>query len=255
MLVVFLLWLTVFVWRPLWAGSFLAALGLQEMWKERVVEATASRQALIEKNMLLQEQVLSLQQGDRVSAAYRQAYVDLYKTALGAQDETVAEVVLRPPVSPYDYYVINRGLQEGVVENSLVVAGGYYTLGFVSQTSDHAARVDLFSRPGRVFTVSVDGVLYRARGQGGGVVHVELPRFYQNTTENLVVRVPGAGPYLLGWIEDISFYPQDSVVIGMVTLGENIFEQELVRVTNLIYQNEDTLEALLHSDFDEETAY
>ena len=205
------------------------------------------------ENTLLKEHITALEEGTVVAGAYRDAYMDLYRKVNGAENELAAEVLLRPPVSAYDYYLINKGTHHGVSEQSFVVAGGYYTLGFVSHSSEYQSQVALFSRPGNDFIVSVDGSLYRARGQGGGVVHVELPRVYRNKEVPLAVRIPGAGPYLLGWVQDISFDPQDSMVIGIVSLGENIFEQEIVRVSDLVYQDQETLADIIDISPDEET--
>lgn len=72
---------------------------------------------------------------------------------LGARTEAtpgvLAGVLARPPVSPYDVLVVDRGTKDGVSTGALVYGAGGVPLGTVAAATQNSSRVLLYSSPGK----------------------------------------------------------------------------------------------------------
>ena len=194
----------------------------------------------------LEERTLALE-----LATYNQRLVKELLSENKREDDTTAQVLLRPPYSAYDHFILNVGHNDRVREQQLITRGGQFAMGYISEVGREHARAVLFSAPGEEMLVSVDGNLYEARGEGGGSISVRLPRNFRDN-ERSVVSLPGAGSYIIGFLETTSFEPQDSYVRGVVSMPFNIFESDWVTVTQDQYQSQQNLEGLVKL-LDEET--
>ena len=246
-LVVFFLLMSLFV-RPVWFETFTAWVGLNHYVHSTVTVPFVDKQTLLRENSLLRNQLQTKSVSQRLVQEHQRLYHALWNDASGIkQNALLAEILLRPPYAAYDYYLINQGINDGVMVNQLVVAAGQYVLGYIDQVTDQYSRVKLFSSSDVNFMVSIDGVLYPAEGDGGGVVHIRLPRDFRDT-EAQIVRLPGGGPYVLGILETTAFRPQDSFVLGIMDMPVNIFQQEWVVVTPYVYTDHQNLEQLFNEE-------
>jgi len=92
---------------------------------------------------------------------------------------TLAGVLLRPPVVPYDTLLVDVGANNGVQVGDKVAAGGTVLLGTVSEVYTTTARVRLLSAPGNTY----EGLLWvkdktiplTVEGQGGGSMRAQIP--------------------------------------------------------------------------------
>jgi cell shape-determining protein MreC len=126
--------------------------------------AVAAQNALTEQNRTLSAKVADL------------------TALLGSRTEAppgiVAAVLARPPVSPYDELVLDAGEAEGVREGAAVYGNGGVPLGIVASVTAHAARVALYSAPGRE-TPALAGaarVPFTLVGAGAGAFTASVPR-------------------------------------------------------------------------------
>lgn len=245
---VFLVLIVVIVAAPSVFGVFAQWIGISSWWEESVAAALTSRKELVEENQSLRALVARAETTQELASFYQGQYQEMYQHYTGLDESVVtgAEVLLRPPYSAYDYLVLNAGSLDGVVRDQFVVAEGQYVVGYIDAVTPGYSRVALFSAPREEVLVSVEGNLYPARGQGGGVSYIRLPRSFTDSTEQ-VVRMPGAGPYTMGLLETASFRPQDSYVTGVLTMPVNLFALERVSVVALEYTNQ----AQLEEEFDE----
>ena len=219
--------------RPWWLEHFFGLLDIRGLWQERVVLLWQSKQELEEENQFLREQILRSSVALTLSEYNQRTLQELL--ALDAQT-VPAQVLLRPPYSAYDYYVLNQGADEGVALTQLVVVGGQYLVGYIDEVTPGHSRARLFSAPRETFLVSIEGILYPAEGEGGGTVSIRLPRNFRDLSEKTVT-IPGTAPYVLGVIETTSFEPQDSYVRGVMNLPVNIFEQEWVEIVSTTFED------------------
>ena len=152
-------------------------------------------------------------------------------TTTEAPEGIFAAVLLAPPVTPYDSYLISAGARNGVRQGQLVATWDSIALGYVSTVSENGARVTLFSQSGERTYVRVGNSLVRAFGNGGGLLFVRLPRSFADT-KGQEVRLVSDRDYRVGTLVETRFDPQDSFVSGYITLDANIFETARVVVTN-----------------------
>ena len=107
------------------------------------------RATLVRERDSLQQEVAALQEAKATSDAKA---LDLTRL-LGDRTETsrgiLAGVLARPPVSPYDTFVIDQGSDAGVESGMRVEGMGGTPLGIVESASGSFARVTLYSAPGR----------------------------------------------------------------------------------------------------------
>ncbi|MBX4192405.1 hypothetical protein KW798_02870 [Candidatus Parcubacteria bacterium] len=88
----------------------------------------------------------------------------------------LAAVLMRPPGVPYDTYIIDAGLRQGVAVGDLVSAGGTTLIGSVTESYDSTSKVTLFSAPGASYQGIIAGKIpISVEGQGGGSLKGEVP--------------------------------------------------------------------------------
>lgn len=177
---------------PLWAtGSALSA------GAGNAMAFFGDKPALVaERNRLLAENAALYAK----NAALEARAADL-AALLGDRTEpqagVLAGVLVRPPVAPYDVLVVDQGAQAGVREGALVAGPGGMPLGTVESISSGAARVLLYSTPGR----ETESWIGEARlavtlvGEGAGAMSAIVAREAGIVVGDLVyVAGPGAVP-------------------------------------------------------------
>lgn len=233
--------------RSVWAGVFFEMTGLQALWRNKVTVVLSDKEDLLFENRELRRLVQE-QETTVVMAEYNQrSYQELVRE-FSEDGGTLAQVLLRPPYSPYDYLVLDQGTVHGVLENQLVIADGQYVIGYINQVSERYSQAILFSSPQEDFLVSIDGVVYPANGDGGGAISLRLPRNFRDSNR-LVVTIPGTLPYVLGFAEETAFEPQDSYVRGIMNLPVNLFEREQVWIATDVHSPQEEI----NSQFNEAT--
>jgi cell shape-determining protein MreC len=146
--------------------------------------------------------------------------------------ETVASVLTRPPQSPYDLFVIDAGLEDGLAEGALVSLPEGPLLGRVSDLSARSAKVKLFSSSGE----KTSAVLERGRvpveleGLGGGSFKIIVPRETVTVAGDRVLSSDTAGN-LLAVVEGMETGPTDSFKEILARSPANIFSVRLVSIS------------------------
>ena len=138
----------------------------------------------------------------------------------------VAGVIARPPYTPYDTVVIDRGSEEGIVLNAPVYQVGGNALGYVQSVFPHSAFITLFSSPGVETTVYVFGpdIFTTAHGEGGGVVRLSVPQGIA-ILKGMPVVLPSleSGTLgLIGEIQSISTEPEQHAYVTFHTPLQSI---------------------------------
>jgi len=140
------------------------------------------------------------------------------------QGDLRADVVARPPESPYDVLTLARGSRDGVAVGMEAFAPSGAPLGVVAQVSDDFSRVVLFSSPNRRTAgwVGRESVPVTIIGAGGGALHISLSRA-ANIVVGDVVYVPGPGMLPLGVVGRVDDDPSSPAVTLRVRPLSNPF--------------------------------
>lgn len=135
----------------------------------------------------------------------------LLGTRTEATSGIVAGVMARPPVSPYDVLVVDRGTEEGVAVGARVEGAGGIPVGVVAATSKHSARVLLYSAPGNVTSawIGEGRVAVQVTGEGSGAFRAEVAREVE-IHEGDFVYFMGPGAIPTGTVAKVSTNPSDT---------------------------------------------
>lgn len=114
----------------------------------------------------------------------------------------LAEVILRPPGSPYDTLILDAGEDVGVSVGDRVVADGFL-VGEITRVSGASSVTTLWSQSGKSFDVSIgDTFSGRAEGYGGGSFYIRAPRDTKVVSGDIVI-APALGDLLLGTVRSV----------------------------------------------------
>ncbi len=115
----------------------------------------------------------------------------------------LAGVLARPPVSPYDVLVVDRGTDTGVVQGMVAYALGV-PVGSVAEANGRSSRVLLYSAPERITEgwIGENRLPVTLIGAGSGAFEADVARELE-VVEGDLVYVPGPGALPIGRVERI----------------------------------------------------
>ncbi len=192
-----------------------------------------SKNALVEENLNLKQQLSSLQlelTSLELSESREKAFNDLLGRT-HRPGEVVASILTHPPQSPYDLLIIDAGTNEGVVVGSTVALIDGPLIGTVSDTFSSNAKVKLYSSAGE----QTPAILERGNesvileGRGGGNFHIKVPREVNVQVGDRVVSA-GVSYSLLAVVESVEVAPTDAFKEVLARSPANIFSIRLVKV-------------------------
>lgn len=191
------------------------------------------RTALLEQINLLEQEIAS-QQGMRVTLDYLQKENDELRALVGATEvpTVTASVTARPPFSPYDTVLIDRGADDGIVSSAPVYYGSGMALGYVRVVYQHHALITLFSSPNVQSTVYVFGpdIFTTAYGEGGGVIRLSIPQGIK-IAEGDLVTLPSLSGGVLGTVNSVESVPTEPEQHAYVLLDIPLQSIRTVRVS------------------------
>ena len=119
-----------------------------------------------------------------------------------------AAVLMRPPVSPYDSYVIDAGTADGVAVGAYASGPGGVPLGTIESAEKHTARLVLFSASGRVTEgwAGSERTPITLHGEGAGAFVAQVPQG-TNLAQGDAVIVPGFGSAPVGVVKTLESDP------------------------------------------------
>lgn len=143
----------------------------------------------------------------------------------------LAGVIARPPHTPYDSIIIDRGSEDGILENAPVYLGGESAIGYVRTVFSTTALVVLFSSPGVESTVFVFGpnLFTTAYGEGGGIIRLSIPQGIE-AREGDVVILPSLDTGVVGTIHDLVSNPTEPEQKAYVSPDVSLQSLRLVSV-------------------------
>ncbi len=145
------------------------------------------------------------------------------RSALPAES-IVASVILRPPESPYDTFLVNTGSAVGVTLGMEAFGPGGVPLGLVTEVAEKSARVTLFSAPGMTTLgwVGTTKIPLTLIGRGAGVLDATVSRSAPITIGDIVY-LPGPGALPVGSVVRIDGNPAAPSVVLRIQNALNLF--------------------------------
>jgi cell shape-determining protein MreC len=171
-----------------------------------------SRVELLSQVQSLEAQIQGEEGRDAAFALLKEENEDLKNLFLGSttSPNILAGVISRPPYTPYDTLIIDKGADDGVTLYAPVYFGKKVGGGYIRSVSHRTALVTLFSSPGAESTVYVFGpdIFTSAHGEGGGVVRISIPQGMPVEKGNVVV-LPSLGAGILGTVDHVRSVPTE----------------------------------------------
>jgi cell shape-determining protein MreC len=190
------------------------------------------RSALLDTQYELEAR-LAAGQGAQLELAHALEENDELRALLGTARETriAAGVIGRPPYTPYDTLILDRGSDSGIQEYAPVFLGSGLAIGYVHSTTERSALVTLFSSSGVETSVYIFGpdIFARAHGIGGGAIRIDVPQGIALAKGDLVV-LPSLDSGVLGTIDAVESTPTGPEQHAFVTLASPIVTMRLVSV-------------------------
>ena len=103
-------------------------------------------------------------------------------------NKILAAILIRPPLAPYDEFIIDVGSNQGITPGSAVYAPGNILIGTTTDVLGETSKVSLFSSPGNSYPVLIGSnhVPATAVGRGGGQYEAQIPQATQITKGDIV---------------------------------------------------------------------
>lgn len=141
-----------------------------------------------------------------------------------AQANSIAGVLSRPPETPYDTLIVDKGTKAGVRVGQEAFGSGHVPIGVVSAVTSDFARVTLFSAPGMSVSarLGIHELPFTLTGAGGGALTGVVTRSTQFAVGDTVfVDGPGAEP--VGKVVRIDDDPTAPSVTLQIQPAVNLF--------------------------------
>lgn len=143
------------------------------------------QQTLQKENELLRDELWAFKAKEIQYELLKTEYTDL-KTLVNASSTTgtlLARVISKPPFTPYDSFVVDRGSNDGVSVGDRVFAHEALIIGTVTSVASDFSYVTLFSSGGenQEFVLSRTGNAVAVSGRGGGNFEIVLPKDFDIT--------------------------------------------------------------------------
>lgn len=155
------------------------------------------------------------------------------RSLLGATSSpsVLAGIIARPPYSPYDIVLIDKGARDGVLSGAPVYYGSNMVLGYVRVVYEQYSLVTLFSSPNVESTVYVFGpnIFATAYGEGGGTIRMSIPQGIV-VKEGDTVILPSLAGGVLGTVSVVQSIPTEPEQNAYITLEIPLQSIRLVRV-------------------------
>ncbi|MDE1874755.1 MAG: rod shape-determining protein MreC [Patescibacteria group bacterium] len=202
-------------------------------WFVSMAEIVQSKYALVKENKALSDEVAADQRSMLELSAVKDENEAL-KNILGRTGKgnyVLGVILVRPPVSPYDTFIIDAGTSVGVKVGDKVYADGDTLVGDIVEAYPGQSKVSLFSTPGRTISVllGTSTVATEATGRGGGDFVMTLPTSIHVAVGEPVI-VPQIEPHSFGAVEDVSPDTTDSIETILFKSAVNINQLAFVEV-------------------------
>ena len=194
----------------------------------------SSKNNLVKENEALKSQLDTM----NVSVADRDALIkengDLKATLHLQQDiqnRIGANILSKPPFTPFDVVVVNAGAKAGIKVGNRVMVGGTY-LGTVISVSDYTSNIQLLSSPSNKTDVYIGNSALPAvlSGKGGGNFEVSLPQGSNIKEQDLVFTTIQNEVLYIGKVSHVIENSDNTLMTLLVSFPFNLYELSYVEI-------------------------
>ncbi len=160
---------------------------------------------------------------------------EVFKDLLGRKEITkktiLASVLVKPPQTPYDMFVVDIGADQQIKVGDKVIASANVYIGEVAEVMSNSSKIILYSSPGNKLPVLLgeNSVSVEAVGIGGGNYNIFVPREVE-VKENDIITLPSINANVFGIVEKVNFNDKDSSQTVIFKSPINIFELNWVEI-------------------------
>lgn len=192
-----------------------------------------TKNSVINENTYLHDELTKLQLKEYDYNLLQKENDDL-KNQLGRDDKNIkviANIVAKPPLSPYDTFLIDVGSKNGVVLNSIVYISDKIVVGVVTEVRKSSSVVGLFSKSGVNTNVVLErtGTSYNIVGQGGQNYKLEVPKDTDLVWGDLFT-YPDGQRSIVGMVYYIDTNSQSAFKTAYIRPPVNIFSYKTVLI-------------------------
>ena len=146
-------------------------------------------------------------------------------------DKILAVILKKPPVSGYDIFILDIGIDKGLAKGDRVYAPGNIPIGEIAEINGNISKVRLYSSSGEKFDVLIgnDNIQATAIGKGGGAFEVSLPHDTKIARGDKVT-IPNLSDSFFGNVEDIVSESSEPFSTVLFRQPLNIYELKWVLV-------------------------
>jgi cell shape-determining protein MreC len=163
------------IYRPIWI--------VEENVKNPfsgIINFFKTKNSIINENLSLKDELTKLKLKESDYDALQKENDEL-KSQLGRDDKVkkiIANILSKPPVSPYDTFVIDAGAKNSVTLGNKAYISDKIIIGSITEIRDKSSIISLFSKNGVNTGVVLErtGVTYNLVGNGGQNYKLEGPK-------------------------------------------------------------------------------
>jgi len=135
------------------------------------------RRSLEARIQQLQDQLSHMQQDEANFSVLKQQDEQLKSLVHLATDTPgiTAPIVSSLHASPYGTFLVGAGKSDGIEKGDLVIAGGGFVIGRISDVGDRSALVTELFAPNTSIDAIIDNAQVVVEGRGGGNAHAKVP--------------------------------------------------------------------------------
>lgn len=190
-----------------------------------------TKNSIIEDNLSLNDEISRLRLKE-IDYYILLKQTDDLKSQLGrinTTGKTVARILSKPPLSPYDTFVVDVGQDQEVKVESKVFVSDNIIIGMVRNVNSNTALVELFSSSGVEHEAVSEriGTTFKLTGLGGGNFKIEVPKDVDILWGDSFV-YPNLTSAVLGNVYFIDSNAQSSFKTVYVRTPINVFSSKYV---------------------------
>jgi len=144
---------------------------------------------------------------------------------------TVARLISKPPFTPFDIFVINKGEAHGIQEGNRVMIGEVW-IGTITKVEKSISHITLLSSskndtPVLVGEGSVPAIL---KGKGGGNFGITLPQGSQISQDDFVYSASTSESYYIGKVGHIEDNNDNTLISALVSFPFSMYDVSYVEI-------------------------
>lgn len=226
-----ILWLLLPFFSRLFFLAFSPVWGNTEETQTSLVESIRlivdSKQTLVQENTRLGGEVRELKETIRDLELQLQENTFLQEQEIQTT-MAVAQIYAKPPASPYDTFLVNKGRNDGLNEGDTLYASERIAIGIVEDSNREYARVRSFSYPGMEIDALLEtGIQVTLRGEGAGYFTAELPSSVEVEIDTLVQQSIDTLPFI-GVVKSIEVDETEGIQTIYVRQPINIMDKRIL---------------------------